>query len=147
MKNEPVIVERVYNAPVEKVWEALTNVEKMRQWYFPMLDEFEPEVGFETRFDVVNGGKIFPHIWKVAGVVPGRKISYEWKFGGYPGDSLVSFELFDEDGKTRIVLTHEKVETFRGDINPDLAKHNFVQGWTHFIGTALKEFVEQDTEE
>ena len=73
MKNEPVIVERVYNAPVEKVWEALTNVEKMRQWYFPMLDEFEPEVGFETRFDVVNGGKIFPHIWKVAGVVPGKK--------------------------------------------------------------------------
>ena len=147
MKNEPVIVERVYNAPVEKVWEALTSVEKMRQWYFPMLDEFEPEVGFETRFDVEQGGKIFTHIWKIKEVVRNKKITYEWKFGDYPGDSLVSFELFDEDGKTRIVLTHDKIETFRGDIHPDLAKHNFVQGWTHFIGTALKEFVEQDTEE
>ncbi|MDB5123471.1 MAG: hypothetical protein JWP94_1600 [Mucilaginibacter sp.] len=146
MKNEPVIIERVYNAPPDKVWHALTDAEKMRQWYFPSLVEFEPEVGFETRFDVENGEKLFPHIWKVAEVVPGRKISYEWKFGGYPGDSLVSFELFDEDGKTRIVLTHENLETFRGDIHPDLAKQNFAEGWTYFIGTALKDFVEQDIE-
>jgi hypothetical protein len=60
---------------------------------------------------------------------------------------VVSFELFDDGDKTRIVLTHDNIETFRGDIHPDLAKPNFVQGWTHFIGAALKEFVEQDTEE
>jgi uncharacterized protein YndB with AHSA1/START domain len=147
MKNEPVIVKRVYNTPIEKVWEAITDLEKMRQWYFPTLTEFEPEIGFETRFDVVNGEKVFLHIWKITEVVPGKKISYEWKFGGYPGNSLVSFELFDDDGQTRIVLTHENLETFRGDIHPDLSKQNFVQGWTHFIGTALKDFVEQDNEE
>jgi uncharacterized protein YndB with AHSA1/START domain len=147
MKNEPIVIERVYNAPVMRVWHAITDLEQMRQWYFPMLTEFEPEVGFETKFDVLSGEKVFPHIWKVAEVIPGKKISYEWKFGGYPGNSLVSFELFDEDGKTRIVLTHYKLETFRGDINPDLAVPNFIQGWTHFIGTALREFVEQETEE
>jgi len=147
MRDGSVIVEYVYNAPVERVWHAIINVEKMRQWYFPTLVEFEPEVGFETMFDVPHNGKVFPHIWKVTEVVPNKKISYEWKFGGYPGNSLVSFELFDEDGKTRIVLTHDKLETFRGDIHPDLAKQNFVLGWTQFIGTALKEFVEQETEE
>jgi uncharacterized protein YndB with AHSA1/START domain len=147
MKNEPIVIERVYNAPINRVWHALTDLEKMRQWYFPMLTEFEPEVGFETRFDVDNGKKIFPHIWKIIEVIPGRKISYEWKFGGYPGNSVVSFELFDDGDKTRIVLTHDNIETFRGDIHPDLAKPNFVQGWTHFIGTALKEFVEQNEEE
>ena len=31
MKNEPVVVERVYNAPVTRVWNALTDLEKMRQ--------------------------------------------------------------------------------------------------------------------
>ena len=146
MKNEPVIVEHVYNAPIEMVWQAITDLEKMRQWYFPALVEFEREVGFETRFDVGHEGKTFPHIWKVTEVIPGKKISYEWKFGGYPGNSLVSFELFNEEGKTRIVLTHRNLETFRGDIHPDLARQNFVQGWEHFIGTALKEFVEQDNE-
>src|SRR5882762_2242014 len=147
MKNEPVIIERVYNAPVNRVWGAITDLEKMRKWYFPTLVEFEPEVGFETMFDVPHNGKVFPHIWKVIEVVLNKKISYEWKFGGYPGNSVVSFELFEDDGKTKIILTHSKLETFRGDLNPDLEAKNFVQGWTHFIGTALKEYVEQETDE
>ena len=147
MKNEPVIIGRLYNSPVKTVWEAITDLNKMRQWYFPTLIEFEPEVGFGTKFDVESGGKIYPHIWKVAEVVPGKKISYEWKFGGYPGNSLVSFELFDEDGNTRVVLTHEGLETFRGDLHSDLAMHNFVEGWTYFIGKALKEYVEQQNED
>jgi hypothetical protein len=54
--------------------------------------------------------------------------------------------LFNDDGRTRIVLTHEKLETFRGDVHPELAPENFVKGWTHFIGSALKDFVEQDNE-
>ena len=147
MENEPIIIERVYNAPVERVWHAITDLEQMRQWYFPTLTEFEPEIGFETMFNVENSGKVFPHIWKIKEVIRNKKISYEWEFGGYPGDSLVSFELFNEDSKTRIVLTHDKVETFRGYVHPDLAKENFVQGWTYFIGTALRAFVEQENEE
>jgi uncharacterized protein YndB with AHSA1/START domain len=147
MKNNPVVVERIYNAPLEKVWAAITDVKQMRQWYFPSLEEFEPEAGFETRFDVPHDGKIFPHIWKVTEVVPYKKISYDWRFGGFPGNSVVSFELFDEDDdKTKIVLTHDKLETFDGVSHPDLAAENFVQGWTHFIGTALKDYVENEIE-
>jgi len=146
MKNEPIVVERTYHAPVKAVWEAITNVDKMRQWYFPSLDELVAEVGFETRFDVWHDDKIFVHIWKVKEVEPLKKISYEWKFGGYPGDSVVSWELFSDGEGTRIVLTHTSVETFRGDLHPDLAVHNFVAGWTDFIGKKLKDFVEEETE-
>jgi uncharacterized protein YndB with AHSA1/START domain len=146
MKSEPVIVERVYNAPVKTVWEAITDIEKMKQWYFPMLEEFEPEVGFETRFDVGHAGKVFVHIWKIKEVEPLKKISYEWKFGGYPGDSVVSWELFPEGDGTRIVLTHTGLETFRSDLHPDLSADNFTAGWTSFIGTKLKKFVEEETE-
>jgi uncharacterized protein YndB with AHSA1/START domain len=146
MKNEAIVVERSYNAPLETVWEAITDVEKMKQWYFPMLEEFAPEVGFETRFDVGHNGKVFVHIWKIKEVEPLKKISYEWKFGGYPGDSEVSWELFPEGEGTRLVLTHTGIESFRGDLHPDLAAHNFVAGWTDFIGTKLKDFVEEETE-
>jgi uncharacterized protein YndB with AHSA1/START domain len=65
MEREPVIIERIYNAPVSRVWEAITDLKKMQQWYFPSLTEFAPEIGFETIFDVVYNGKVFPHIWKV----------------------------------------------------------------------------------
>ncbi len=147
MKNEPIVIERVYNSPVKAVWEAITDLNKMKQWYFPMLTEFEPEIGFETIFNVEEGGKTYPHIWKITEVEPGRKISYEWKFGGYPGNSIVSFELFPEGDGTRIILTHKGIETFRGDLHPELSAQNFVEGWTNFIGTHLKNYVEQDTAE
>ena len=147
MKNDPVVVERVYNAAPQTVWEAITDLSQMQQWYFPMLTEFEPEIGFETRFDVVQGEKVFVHIWKITEVEPGKKISYEWKFGGYPGNSVVTWELFPLGDQTKLILTHTGLETFRGDLHPDLAVQNFNEGWTHFIGTSLKEYVEAETEE
>jgi uncharacterized protein YndB with AHSA1/START domain len=143
MKNDLVVIERVYNSPVSAVWDAITDLNKMKQWYFPMLVEFKPEVGFETAFDVEESGKIYVHIWKITEVVPGKKISYEWKFGGYPGNSVVSFELFPEGAGTKIILTHTGLETFRGDLHPELATQNFVEGWTNFIGMHLKKYVEE----
>ena len=50
--DEPIIVEEIYQAPLEKVWSALTEIEQMKQWYFDNIPAFKPEVGFETKFDV-----------------------------------------------------------------------------------------------
>ena len=49
MNTPPLVVERVFNAPIEKVWKAITKKEEMKQWYFD-LAEFKAEVGFEFRF-------------------------------------------------------------------------------------------------
>ena len=141
MKNEPFVIERNYNVPVEKVWQAITDRDKMAEWYFK-LEEFKPEVGFEFRF---NGGpedRIYLHICKVTEVVPDRKITYSWRYDGYSGESHVTFELFDEDGKTRLKLTHSGLETFPPE--PDFAKENFAMGWTHIIGTSLKDYLETE---
>jgi len=50
--------------------------------------------------------------------------------------------LFAEGNKTRVKLTHTGLETFPAS-NADFAKGNFVQGWTHIIGTSLKEYLEK----
>jgi len=73
--------------------------------------------------------------------VEGKKISYSWRYDGYEGSSLVTFELFDEGGKTRVKLTHSGLETFPAS-NPDLAAGNFLEGWTMIIGKSLKEYLE-----
>ena len=95
-----------------------------------MLESFKPEVGFEIQFDVPHNNKIYQHLWKVTDVVSGRKIAYSWKYGGHSGDSVVSFELFNEGGKTRLRLTHVDLETFAPETNPDFAPGNFLAGWT-----------------
>lgn len=140
MEKETVIIERTYSAPVEQVWEAITNPDQMKQWYLP-IEDFRAEVGFETKFDHHALGTVFPHIWKVTEVVPGEKISYEWRYEGFPGNSRVTFELIPEGNGTRITVTHIGLESFRGGAH-GLTPDNFKAGWTHFIGTQLKNFVE-----
>jgi uncharacterized protein YndB with AHSA1/START domain len=143
MKQEPFIIRRTYDAPVEKVWEAITNKKKMQQWYMDKLEDFKPEPGFTTAFTVENSGKNFVHLWKVTEVIPGKKISYEWRYEGYPGNSLVTFELIPEGAKTTLTLTHSGLETFQPEVYPELARENFQNGWNDLIGTLLKKFVEE----
>ncbi|HKB45981.1 MAG TPA: SRPBCC domain-containing protein [Chitinophagaceae bacterium] len=72
--NTPLVFERIFNAPAEKVWKALTDLNQMKQWYFPQLENFKPEEGFETQFNVHNEGKDYLHIWKIKKVIPLKKI-------------------------------------------------------------------------
>ena len=140
---EPLVIEQSYYAPIEKVWDAITVKEQMQQWYFKPIKEFRAQPGFETRFNVEHNGKNYPHHWKIVEVVPGKKISYEWLLDGHPGNSQVTFELFAEGDKTRLVLTHIRLETFLPEENPDLSRGNFEDGWAYFTGEALKGFLEK----
>jgi len=138
-----VIIERTFNAPVARVWKALIDVDQMREWYFH-LQEFKPEVGFEFDFAVEHEGNSYHHLCKVTEVIPQEKIAYTWRYKGEPGDSLVTFELFDEGAKTRVKLTHTGIETFPK--TPSYARKNFEAGWTAIIGSELKQFVEKAKE-
>jgi uncharacterized protein YndB with AHSA1/START domain len=137
---EAVVIERTFNAPVERVWKSLTDVEQMRQWYFD-LKEFKPEVGFEFQFVVEHEGTTYDHRCKVTEVIPQKKLAYTWRYKGHEGDSLVTFELFSDGNKTRLKLTHEGLETFPK--TPAYARENFEKGWTEIIGSKLKQFVEK----
>ena len=142
MKKQAVTIERIYNAPVEKVWKAISDKNEMKKWYFD-LAEFKAEVGFEFRFTGgPNDGKQYLHICVITEVIPNKKLTYSWRFDGYPGNSFVTFELFPENGKTKLKFSHTGLETFAESKNPDLDAKNFAEGWNHIIGTALKEFVE-----
>ena len=137
---EPIVLERTFNAPVARVWKALTDVEEMRQWYFD-LKEFKPQIGFEFEFIVKHEGNTYHHLCRVTDVVPEKKIAYTWRYQGEPGDSLVTFELSPEGDKTRLKLTHTGIDTFPK--TPAYARKNFESGWTAIIGSELKEFVEK----
>ncbi len=137
---EPFVIERIYNVPISLLWKAITDKEEMKQWYFS-LASFKPEVGFEFQFTGGTEDNQYLHLCKVTEVIPGEKITYSWRYDGYEGISFVTFELFEEVGKTRLKLTHAGLETFPD--NPDFAKTNFVAGWTDIVGRSLKEFVEK----
>jgi uncharacterized protein YndB with AHSA1/START domain len=141
---EAVVVERTFDAPVATVWQALTDVDQMREWYFD-LKEFRPQIGFEFEFSVEHEGNSYHHLCRVTEVVPQKRIAYTWRYKGEPGDSLVTIELSPEGEKTRLKLTHSGIETFPK--TPAYARKNFEAGWTAIIGTELKKFVEKTEKE
>jgi uncharacterized protein YndB with AHSA1/START domain len=141
MKIEPFVIERSFDAPIEKVWKAITDKEQMKQWYFD-LAEFKPEVGFEFQFEAGDKNQKYLHLCKVTEVIPGKKISHSWKYEGQQAETYVTWELFEEGNKTRVKLTHEGLERI-APYGPAFAKENFAAGWTDIIGRSLKEFLEK----
>ena len=141
--DKPIIVEQTFDASIDTVWNSITEIDQMRQWYFENIPSFKPEVGFETHFNVKSQGRNFLHLWKVTGVVPLKMITYNWKYEGYPGDSFVVFELFKQNNLTKLRLTHQVKESFPEDI-PEFSRESGIEGWTFFIKKSLKEFLEKN---
>ena len=143
MDNDPVVIENLYNASVEKLWATLTNPAQMKQWYFD-IPGFKPEAGFEFQFyGECKTGEKFLHLCKIIKAIKNKKLKHSWRYDGYEGNSFVTFELFDEEGKTRLKLTHEGLETFPVTAADDFTKANFQEGWTYITGVSLKEFIEK----
>jgi uncharacterized protein YndB with AHSA1/START domain len=139
MANEPIVLERVYDAPVNKVWEAITDIEQMKQWYFD-LKGFRPEEGCEFSFAGGTEEKSYLHLCTVIEVVKMKKFSHSWRYDGYSGNTKVTWELSSEGNGTRVRLTHTGLESFPAS-NPDFAKGNFEKGWTSILDTALKDYL------
>ena len=136
----PFIAEYIYNAPVKKVWQALTETDKMKQWYFPQLINFEPVVGSAFKFK--DDDSTFKKIWTVTDIINGRKLAHTWVYKGYPGVSEVTFELFAEGDKTRLKLTHTDLESFPDE--PHFARHRFEEGWATILGNNLSKFLDNN---
>jgi uncharacterized protein YndB with AHSA1/START domain len=134
-----VVVEKTYHAPIEKVWRAITDADELRRWFFD-VDHFEPRVGFEFQFSGGPPKKMLVHHCKVIVAEPLRKLAYTWRFEGYLGDSLVTFELYPEGDTTKIRFTHSGIDSFAQ--NPEMDPKTFAAGWNALIGKTLRTFVE-----
>jgi uncharacterized protein YndB with AHSA1/START domain len=133
----PFVIEQVYEAPIEKVWRALTETDAMKAWYFPQLQQFEPVVGF--RFAFAHDGSPYQKEWVVTAVETGRKLAHSWTYRNYPGSSEVTFELRGEGVGTRLRLTHTGLESFPAD--PHFARRRFADGWAQLVGRNLKDYL------
>lgn len=141
----PIIIEKTYNSPVEKVWNAITDKNEMKRWYFDIPD-FKPEVGFEFQFyGEGKTGEKFLHLCKITEVIKNKKLQHSWRYEGYEGNSFVTFELFDEGAKTRLKLTHEGLETFPKTAHNDFAKENFEEGWNYIFNKSLNDYLDPIT--
>jgi len=91
--------ERDLNHPVDKVWAALTQPERMKGW----LSE-------QAEVDLRVGGLVHFHDHQNFGHITDLKdrsvIAFEWKGSDWDG-GIVRWEIAPSNGGTHLVLTHE----------------------------------------
>lgn len=137
---DTIRLERLLDAPVETVWRYLTEAELRSQWFMGGSDakpdsEFdllvdhdnlsEDEVPYPESYAASKGAT-----WKerVIRFEPPRLLETTFQ-GGKNGK--VTFELFPEAGKTRIIVTHS------GIVSP-VGAQDFGSGWNSHL-TVLQE--------
>ena len=140
MISEPIVVEQSFPVPPDVVWQAVTRPNLMRQWYFDQIEDFRPDVGFETQFDIEVNGRIFRHQWEVTEVVPGESITYSWRYEGYPGLGSTKWNLSKTDEGTQLTLISTGIESFSQDI-PEFTRERGQAGWEYFIHERLPSFL------
>ncbi|KAF0153294.1 MAG: Activator of Hsp90 ATPase 1 family protein [Ignavibacteria bacterium] len=140
ISDEPIIVEQIFNSSIESVWEAITQIELMRKWYFDNIPDFKPEIGFKTKFNVESGFRNFVHKWVITEVQLGKMIKYTWEFEEYSGKSSTTFKLSRQNDLTKLKLTVDVLENFEGNI-PEFERESCIEGWQYFINNRLNKFL------
>lgn len=140
MNTQPVIVNRIFPVNPELLWCALTEKERLKEW-FVGLDEFRAEVGFRFSF---SGGpsedRQYLHLCAITQAIPNQLLAFSWEYDGYPGCTFVSFNLTRNGSGTLLTLSHTGLDTFPAE-NPDFAHENFSEGWNDIINISLNEYI------
>lgn len=135
-------IEKTYNASIALVWQAITDRNRMKAWYFNFAEDFKLETGaiFEwTAGDTKD--KQWLHRGKMLEIIPHEKLVHTWEYPGYSGTSTLQWNLLKvDDATTKVTLIHEFTIPF--DITvAELKKENFEKGWTHIINISLTEYL------
>ena len=140
--HENVVFKQKVNAPVEKVWSALTDKAQMKEWYFDIPD-FQLDVHNEFNFYEPGRENKYHHRGEILEVIPHQKLKHTWTYPEFSKEkTIVKWELEKENDGTLVKLTHKGLENF-SHLGYDFQKESFKNGWTEIIGKNLKEYVEQ----
>jgi uncharacterized protein YndB with AHSA1/START domain len=128
----------VFNAPIEKVWQAVSTSEGIAQWFMP--NDFEPKVGHE--FTIHSPFEKSP--CKVLEVDPPNGLTFSWGVFGWQ----VAFELKDLDGKTEFTLIHSGWGAPNDIVGPagetfTVVRDRMSNGWNSIVNDRLRKVVEE----
>lgn len=137
---QPFVKELTLNAPISKVWGAITEQQQIAKWLMPS-ENFKLEKG--NVFKMMGGKEHnIVHICKIIEIIPEKKLSYTWAVENMLSDTLVTYELEEQDDKTKLTLTHsgwDKVTLAK----PGADRDAYNNGWDQVL-PGLKKYIDNN---
>ncbi len=138
--DEKIRVVLNFNCDTKTLWNAISNPEIMRLWYFDNIPDFKAKVAFQTQFLITNEGRQFTHNWEITDVIEEKKLSYVWTYDEYPGKSEVQFLIEERPKGSNLNFSFDVLEDFPQDI-PEFKRESCIAGWNYFLTERLVDFM------
>lgn len=101
-----ITFERIYNHSIDKVWDAITNPDKMTKWFTDV--EWDFKAGGKITFTFQDKEKTKTY-GRIVTVEPPRLLEYEWHNDEGPHE-FARWELFEEGHeKTKLMLAYSRI--------------------------------------
>ena len=104
-------VERIFNAPRERVWQAMTDPKQVAQWWGRgnklVVERMEVERGGHWRYVEHSPDGVFGFEGRYREVKPPERVSLTFEWDGQPGHVVVNTMTLEDlgDGRTKLVST------------------------------------------
>ena len=143
MKENEVVIERVFNAPVELVWMIWTQPEYIKMWFGSDPDgtvlsaDINLSVGGKYSISFSDSdGSLHTAFGEYLDIIENVKLhcTFEWK--SEPGHiSELIVEFIPQAERTITILTHT-------NLNPN-SIHGYIEGWNGALNKIVKKIIEK----
>jgi uncharacterized protein YndB with AHSA1/START domain len=129
-----ISLHRTYDVPAQRIYDAWTDVEQLRQWLCPGGSfEGEVRVGATYVMMMLYEGQLYHHSGRFLRLEPPSLVEFVWvsEKGTYNTETIVRIDITDLGPSCEMTLTHTKL--------PDQKQaegHRF--GWTEFLEIIAK---------
>ncbi|MEQ9618770.1 MAG: SRPBCC domain-containing protein [Deltaproteobacteria bacterium] len=135
----PIRKEIIVNASIEKVWDFITDSEKLAKWLMPNDFELKPNKKFTFTCEGHDCG-VDTIRCEIREIIPYEKLVYTWNTDQFEIETLVTIEIQKLGEKTKVTLIHSGWDK----LGPEerIIRDEYDGGWEGFIMDELKAALE-----
>ena len=143
MKENTVVIERVFNAPIELMWMIWTQPEYIKMWFgsdpngIVLSAEINLSVGDKYSISFNDSdGTLHTAFGKYLEIIEWSKLYFTFEWKSEPGHiSELIVEFIPKAEKTITILTHT-------NLNPN-SVHGYTEGWNGTMDKIIKKILEK----
>lgn len=127
--NDLITKEHLFNHPIKKVWNAISNAEEISIWFIKA--DFKAEAGYKYTFTATEEKGCMQINGEVKEANP-YILVYTWIVQNTTAETTVSWTLEPVDGGTKLILEHSGISNY-----PEASAikffNDFSGGWSNCI--------------
>ncbi|WP_339751435.1 SRPBCC domain-containing protein [uncultured Winogradskyella sp.] len=128
--NKTITKEKVFNHPIDQIWNAITKAEEISTWFIKA--DFKAEKGFNYTFKSEPNEKGCTVISGTVKEASPYVLVYTWIVADTKVETTVTWTLEDLGNSTKLSLEHSGIENYAGETAIAMFE-SFNGGWDNCI--------------